>query len=87
MTSPSGSYKYSVVGKYSAKKHGFDLDSKIRAAAGKRELGAGTDLTTYKRDIDFLFSKKDAAERARDRIKKIPGVTASMRRYPKEMME
>lgn len=55
------------------------MDSKISTAARKRKIGAGTDRSG-KRDVGFRFSRKDAAEKARDRIKKIPGVTASVKK-------
>ena len=67
---------YSVYAYYSTKKHGWGaLDGKIAKAAGRRESGAGTDMRTGIRDIDFYYRRKDAAERCAKRLRKVKGVS------------
>jgi hypothetical protein len=66
---------YLLNASYSSKKHGWGaLDGKIARAAKKRAIGSGTMLSTGWRDVDFQFKTKEAANKAKTRIKKIKGV-------------
>jgi hypothetical protein len=74
-TSRTSKVEYRVVAYYPTKKLGWGaLDGKIRKAAGRREAGAGTALSTGIRDLDFTFKVKAAAERAVKRLRKVKGV-------------
>ena len=66
---------YRVYVYYPTKKLGWgSLDGQIRKAAGRREDGAGTMISTGVRDLDFSFKRKDAAQRAVKRLRKVKGV-------------
>ena len=60
---------------------GFTKDAAIIRAVGRHEDGAGTELRTMMRDIDFSFATKAAADNARTRVRRIAGVKTKIHGY------